>query len=471
MAKSLTSEINQRVDKLLNYPGCGDAVLSSRKAMWSSTIYGFIHVFILTFSFLFFVPELTILIQYGFACLFLLILALIITPFITRFFKHYFTIHLLLLMMVTFYTIIKLGGIVTSVGLIVACFSFVLLAIPLQSLAITISLFIVYSIFVVIAGISGTYLTVPDQITPVRNSIIWMINTLSMSALSLLFVVDFITRQHKFEQLEANKQKELNDAKTKLFTNITHEFRTPLTIIQGMAGLIYQKPEQWLLDGTQKIKNNSSILLRLVNQMLDISKIEAGSMPLHLIQGDICNFIGYITGLFRSIALEKNIKLSFSSDISPVIMDFDPDKLVHIISNLLANALKFTPEGGTVEVKIRLNEKEQIFTLQVIDNGSGIEPNHLQYIFDRFYQVGNNSGSSGGTGLGLALAKDFTEMLNGKIMVESKVGSGATFTVQLPVTRNAIHDEHILPENLSNQITWLPNYKKIKPTDGQISAP
>ncbi|HSO87957.1 MAG TPA: ATP-binding protein [Draconibacterium sp.] len=469
MANSLTAKINQRIEKLLRYPGCGEIELSSRKAMWSSTIYGFIHVFILTFSFLFFVPELTILIQYGFACLVLLILALIITPFITRFFKHYFTIHLLLLMMVTFYTIIQLGGIVTSVGLIVACFSFVLLAIPLQSLAITISLFIVYSIFVVIAGIAGPYLTVPEQITPIRNSIIWMINTLSMSALSLLFVVDFITRQHKFEELEANKQKELNEAKTKLFTNITHEFRTPLTIIQGMADLIYKKPDQWLSDGTQKIKNNSGILLRLVNQMLDISKIEAGSMPLHLIQGNLVTFIGYVTGLFRSVAHEKNIKLIYLPEQKQVMMDFDPDKIVHIVSNLLANALKYTPENGSIEVKTGLNENEQIFKIQVIDNGTGIEPHHLPYIFDRFYQVGNNSGSAGGTGLGLALAKEFTEMLNGKITVQSMPGSGTTFTVQLPVTRKAIPDEQIIPENLSNKITELQHLKRTKPLDGQIS--
>lgn len=453
MAKPLTAKINQKIEKILNYPGCGEIELSSRKAMWTSSIYGTVHVFLLTFSFLFFVPELTILIKYGFICLFLLILALIITPFVTRFFKPYFTIHLLLLMMVTFYTIIQLGGIVTSVGLIVACFSFVLLAIPLQSLTITISLFIIYSVFVVIAGFAGPYLTVPEQITPIRNSVIWMINTLSMSALSLLFVVDFITRQHKFEQLEANKQKELNEAKTKLFTNITHEFRTPLTIIQGMTDLIQKQPEEWLEEGTQKIRNNSFILLRLVNQMLDIAKIETGAMIVHLKQADIVSFLGYLTELFRSVAHEKNIKLSFSPGTSPVIMDFDPDKLVHIVSNLLANALKFTPDGGNVVIKTCLNSKENMFTIQVTDTGKGIQPEHLNHIFDRFYQVENSSGSAGGTGLGLALTKEIVEMLNGKISVESQPEMGTTFYVSLPVTRNAAKTEKLnFTELLSDQI-------------------
>jgi len=470
MAKSLITILKQKIENLLNYQGCGKIELSSRNALWTSTFFGFLHVLILTFSFLFFVPELTILIKYGFACLFLLISALIITPFVTRFFKHYFTIHLLLLMMVTFYTIIKLGGIVTSAGLIVACFSFVLLAIPLQSVTITISLFIIYSVFVVIAGFAGPYLTVPEQITPIRNSVIWMINTLSMSALSLLFVVDFITRQHQLEHLEANKQKELNEAKTKLFTNITHEFRTPLTIIQGMTDLIQKQPNEWLEQGTQKIRNNSFILLRLVNQMLDISKIEAGAMKLHFIQGDIVSFVGNITELFRSVSFEKKVNLSFSSGKKPFIMDFDPDKMAHIVSNLLSNAFKYTSEGGNIEVKTDVTENEKTLILQVTNTGKGIAKEHLTHVFDRFYQVENNSGSSGGTGLGLAIVKEFTEMMNGTVKVESQPESGTSFTIRLPVTRNAGPNEQIFHENLSNQITAFPNFTKIKPPDGQISV-
>jgi signal transduction histidine kinase/DNA-binding response OmpR family regulator len=470
MEKKPASKINLKIENLLNYSGCGKIELSSRKALWTSSFFGLLHVFILTFSFLFFVPELTILIKYGFTCLVILIVTLIVIPFLKKSFNLYITLHLSALILVTFYTIYQLGGIATSVGLIVACLSFVLLSIPLQKISVTIFMFVVYSVFIVIIGFIGPKLTIPEQITPLRNSIIWMINTLSMSALAIVFVVDFIRQQQKFEQLEASKQKELNEAKTKLFTNITHEFRTPLTIIQGMADLVMKKPDQWLFDGTQKIINNSSILLRLVNQMLEISKIEAGEMQLHLIQGDIVSFVGYVTELFRSVAYEKNVKLSFKSERKPFIMDFDPDKLVHIVSNLLSNAFKYTPEGGTVDVKIELTDNEKILKLRVTDSGKGIAEEHLTHIFDRFYQVENSSGSAGGTGLGLALAKELTEMMNGIINVESKPESGTSFMVLLPVTRNAASDEQIFHGNLSNQITAFPNLKNLKPTDGQFSA-
>ncbi len=163
MAKSLTSEINHRVEKLLNYQGCGDAVLSSRKALWLSTFFGFIHVFILTFAFLFFVPELTILIRYGFTILTILTITLIVIPFLKSLFNHYITLHMLVLILVTFYTIYQLGGIVTSAGLIVACFSFVLFTIPMQRLSVTIFMLVVYSVLVVIIGFLGPSSQFPNR--------------------------------------------------------------------------------------------------------------------------------------------------------------------------------------------------------------------------------------------------------------------------------------------------------------------
>ncbi len=437
MSSSFTSKINQRIEKILNYPGCGDAVLSSRKALWLSTFFGFIHVFILTFAFLFFVPELTILIRYGFTILTILTITLIVMPFLKRLFNHYITLHMLALITVTFFTIYQLGGIITSAGLIVACFSFVLLTIPMQSISVTIFMFVVYSVFVVIIGFLGPQLTVPEQITPLRNSIIWMINTLSMSGLALIFVVDSIRQQRKFEQLEASKQKELNEVKTKLFTNITHEFRTPLTIIGGMANLMEKEPEKYLTDGAQKINNNTNILLRLVNQMLDISKIEAGSMPVYFIQSDIIKTVEYVTGIFKSMAQQKNISLQLISDTAPFMMDYDHDKLVQIVSNLLSNAIKYTPDSGSVVIKAEPSDNGQFFELKVTDNGIGIPSDQLLHIFDRFYQVENHASYGGGTGLGLALARELTEMMKGTISVESNIGKGTTFTVKLPVTRNA----------------------------------
>ncbi len=450
MKKKLSATINQKIEKLLSYQGCGKIELTTRKALWTSTFFGFLHVLILTFSFLFFVPELTILIKYGFTCLAILSITLLVIPFLKKAFNRYITLHLLSLILVTFYTIYQLGGIATSAGLIVAGLSFVLLSIPLQTISVTIFMFVVYSVFIVFIGFIGPNLAIPEQITTLRNSIIWMINTLSMSALSVVFVVDSIRQQRKFEHLEASKQKELNEAKTKLFTNITHEFRTPLTIIQGMSDLIQQKPDQWLTEGTHKISKNSQILLKLVNQMLDISKIEAGSMPVKKIQADINPFISYYTELFRSVAHEKNIGLYFTSDNKPVVMDFDPEKLMHIITNLLSNAFKFTPENGRIEVKTHLKTKKRLFVIKVIDSGIGIQKEHLFHIFDRFYQLENNL-TNNGTGLGLAIVKEFTEMLSGSVTVESDPGAGTIFTLQLPQTNDATTDNQILPELFSTR--------------------
>ena len=463
MKNSLISEINSRIDKLLNYQECGDAVLISRKTLWLATFYGFIHVFILTFSFLFFVPELTILIRYGFTCLIILTITLVVVPFLKSFFNRYFTFHMLALIVVTFYTIYQLGGIATSAGLVVACFSFVLLTIPLQSVSITIFLFAVYFFFIGFIGFIGPQLKAPEQITPLRNSIIWMINTLSMSGLALGFVVDSIRQQRKFEQLEASKQKELNEAKTKLFTNITHEFRTPLTIIGGMAKLMEKEPEKYLADGAQKINNNTNILLRLVNQMLDISKIEAGSMPVHFIQSDIIKTIEYVAGLFQSMAQRKNIDLQLIHKNASFYMDYDHDKLAQIVSNLLSNALKFTPEGGSLVIKAEPDVKEQSFEIAFTDNGIGIQADQLPYIFDRFFQVENHALKGSGTGLGLALAKELTEMLHGTISVESSIGIGSTFIIKLPVTRNAKIEKRTILESDNPLFTsglTLPNLLK-----------
>lgn len=450
MVRSLTSRINRKIERLLNYPGCGVVEFNSRKSIWAATMFGFVHVLILTFSFLFFVPDLTILIRYGFACLILLTIALIVIPYTTRHFRHYITIHLTGMVLVTFYTISLLGGIATSAGLIVACLSFVLLSIPLQSIPITILLFTIYFFLTAVIGLMHPYLTIPDQITPSRNAIIWMINTLSMSALSLLFVVDFITKQHRFEQLEANKQKEINEVKSKLFTNITHEFRTPLTIIQGMTDLIRKRPEEWLEQGTEKIRNNSFILLRLINQMLDIAKIDSGSMSKQMKQADIMSFVGYVTELFRSVASDRKIELHYIRNENPFYMDFDPEKIVHIISNLLSNAFKFTPAGGNVTVKAELFNAKNHLVIGVTDTGIGIQPQHLVRIFDRFYQVGNNAVSRGGTGLGLALTKEMVEILNGRIWVESQPGIGSSFFIELPVTKEAPLSLH---ENLTELLS------------------
>ena len=237
-------------------------------------------------------------------------------------------------------------------------------------------------------------------------------------------------------QLEADNLRELDKSKNSFFTNITHEFRTPLTIIKGMGNLIKSRPGEWMGIGLQKIETNSDILLRLVNQMLTLAKTEAGAISVNLVRRDVNKYLAYLVEQFSSEALRRKIDLRFTSAAEPFEMDFDPEKLMHIITNLVFNALKCTPEGGRVEVTSGVIDNGKMFSIRVKDTGIGIEKEHLEHLFDRFYRIEHQL-SPEGTGIGLALTKEMVQLLKGTISVESTKGEGSEFTVLLPVTRNA----------------------------------
>jgi len=444
------------VEQLVSYPDCDRKTLNVRKTMWIGTVFGLIHVILHTGVFLVFFPQaLHLLINYGYTLLIFLTIGLFLTPKLIKGFNLYLGFHLGALLLVTFYIILKLGGIATSAGLIFACLAFVLSSVPLQNARITVFLFILFTIIVILSGLLVPWLTVPKEITPRINAIVFVMNTLSMSLLIFYLTISFFAQQSQVEKLESDKLKELNESKNKLFANITHEFRTPLTVIQGMAGLIEKNPEEWHKQGTQKIKDNSNILLNLVNQMLDLTKIETGMMPLRWVQGEINAYIGYVTELFKSVADSQNITLNFSPSGNHFVMDFDPDKLLHILSNLFSNALKFTPEGGLVTISTIPDDSKQMISIRVEDSGIGINPDLLPHIFDRFYRIDNGNNNSNGTGLGLALAKELTEMLGGTISVESQLGVGTLFVVELPVRHNASTESYSGIEIRNEQVTAL----------------
>jgi signal transduction histidine kinase len=350
-SKHLIQKLMGWIERLNNYPGCDQKTLNTRKIMWLGTAYALLYIIILALILRIIEPELfSFLMNSGYFLYIILSASLFISPRIKKHFTLLYTIQLILLMTGTFYLIIRLGGIVTSGGLIVACLAFVFSSFPLQNSRITITLFVIYTIVVILSGILTSWLTVPEQMTPTRNSTLSVFNVLSMSALSLYLVLGFFAQQRKLEELESNKLKELNEAKNKLFTNITHEFRTPLTIVQGMTNLIKTNPEEWIEKGTVKIETQTRNLLALVNQMLDLSKLEAGAMPLHCYQSDIIRYLKYLSESFASMAQKKGIRLSFVPETKHFVMDFDQEKIMYIVSNLLSNALKFTPCNGTVEL-------------------------------------------------------------------------------------------------------------------------
>jgi CheY-like chemotaxis protein len=262
-----------------------------------------------------------------------------------------------------------------------------------------------------------------------------MLQSIFLTGAALVFVLQFIRQQRKLEELEARHLKEINEFKDRFFTNITHEFRTPLTIINGMANLMRAQPGEWMGTGLQKIETNSGILLRLVNQMLNLAKTEAGAISVNLVRRDVNKYLAYLVEQFSSEALRRNIDLRFTSAGEPFEMDFDPEKLMHIITNLVSNALKYTPKGGRVEVTTGVMDNGNMFSIRVKDTGIGIEREHLDHLFDRFYRIEPQL-SPGGTGIGLALTKEMVLLLQGTISVESIKGEGSEFTVLLPVTRN-----------------------------------
>ena len=194
------------------------------------------------------------------------------------------------------------------------------------------------------------------------------------------------------------------------------------------------------------IQRNGQSLLQLVNEMLDLAKIESGNLELQLQQGGVISFIKYLGESFQSMAEKKDIQLTIYSEVEALQMDFDAKKLSTILSNLLSNAIKFTPEGGKIIVHLNSTEKkEQAFLeLKVQDTGTGISKKELPHIFDRFYQVDNsNSRNYEGTGIGLALTKELVELMQGNIEVKSQIGKGSVFIVQIPVTNKAVQSKEI----------------------------
>lgn len=247
-----------------------------------------------------------------------------------------------------------------------------------------------------------------------------------------------ISRQKELLEKQNNKLEELDQMKSHFFTNISHEFRTPLTIIEGAVHAIRHSGNPAEKD-LEVIARNNNNLLQLVNQILDLRKLEAGKMKLEFVQGDVISYLNYLLESFQTLADSQNKQLHFIHHEPSLVMDFDPEKLLQVVSNLLSNALKYTPEGQDIYVmaQSKSQEKEQLlFTVK--DTGIGIPGDKLPYVFDRFYQLDDwIYRREESTGIGLALTRELVELMGGAIEVTSEPGQGTSFTVQLPVTNNA----------------------------------
>lgn len=245
--------------------------------------------------------------------------------------------------------------------------------------------------------------------------------------------------QAKLES-QAQKLYELDEQKSRFFAHISHEFRTPLTLIIGpledaLGGEYGELPEP-LQRAHRSMLNSARRLLRLVGQLLDLSKLEHEGMELIRQEDDLCVFVRDIVHRFSSLAERQKVALRFNAGAELLPAPFDADKLDKVVSNLLSNALKFTPEHGKVMVRVRehTSEDERWTEIAVKDTGPGISSADMERIFDQFQQ-GNVARSTAqeGTGLGLALAKQLVELHGGEILVDSIEDFGSTFTVRLPM--------------------------------------
>lgn len=273
-----------------------------------------------------------------------------------------------------------------------------------------------------------------------------------------IFIIVQIRQRYRARQemLEHIHAEQLNEAKLQFFINISHEIRTPMSLIisplQKLMATDYDTERQ---QSYNIIYRNAERLLRLVNQLMDIRKIDKGQMQLKFQETDIVSFIQDLHYTFAYQANTKHIKLDFHSEVKELKAWIDPKNFDKVILNILSNAFKFTPENGNIQIRLctgndpNAAEKalSRYFEISIEDDGIGINETELERIFDRFYQIRNSQNNSNiGTGIGLHLTRSLVELHHGSITVENNQGTpGCRFIVRLPLGK-----EHLKPEDIDN---------------------
>ncbi len=253
--------------------------------------------------------------------------------------------------------------------------------------------------------------------------------------------------RRKFEiekdRMQARRNHEMDEMKLRFLTNVSHEFRTPLTLIlTPLDKLMKQVRKQEDKKLLEVIDRNARQLLELVNQLLDFRKLELHGLRYNPGYGNIVSFLYEVNNNFEDAFAKKNITFTFHHSAERFMLNFDKEKLQKVMMNLLSNALKFTPEGGAVDVTLEIDEIDEDIRIRVKDSGVGIRTEDMDKIFVRFYQSEYNKklGLSG-SGIGLNLAREMVQLHNGTIQVESTEGHGATFTVKIPVDRSPLSEQ------------------------------
>lgn len=275
----------------------------------------------------------------------------------------------------------------------------------------------------------------------------------------------------KHEREEKERIEEINQMKLRLFTNISHDFRTPLTLIIGPLERMLHKNigTPYIKRQHETMHRNASVLLQLINQLLDFRKSESGHLKMAVSKSNIVPFIENIKVSFDELAHFKDITYQFHTEDASIDLWFDKINLKKVIYNLLSNAFKFTPEGGQISISLsQVTKKKKLkrahtefLRLEVKDSGKGVPKENLKFIFNRFYQLGQDDTTRSGTGIGLALTKSIVELHKGSIKAKSDEGEGTTFIALLPLGSAHLSEMEMIEEQDTTSGSFYfssPNY-------------
>jgi len=309
---------------------------------------------------------------------------------------------------------------------------------------------------------------------------IFAIGTVAALGFALLLFQFFMYRNKKNKELLAAEEsqreqlQQLDKMKSRFFSNISHEFRTPLTLILGPLDKIRKNVDESLQPTVNIIERNGNRLLKLINQLLDLSKIESGKVSLKAALVDVMPLIKGWVMSFHSIAESKHIKLKIDSKQESHFVYVDSEKLEEVIINLLSNAFKYTSKGGKIKISLDEHKPKNQLRISVSDTGTGIPEQELEHIFDRFYQASNaDTEDVTGTGIGLSLIKELVELHKGEVKVDSKVGKGTTFEIALPLGKAHLAEDEIVNINTTKEKSveqGASQHEKKEPEEQQVKS-
>lgn len=341
-----------------------------------------------------------------------------------------------------------------------------------------------YTLLVKGSNNDGVWNEVPSRLHIIVRPPVWATAwafVLYAIVATFLFVVviRFFKRQTRLERdlyhehLSSEKEKQMYQMKLDFFTKISHEIRTPLTLILAPLEQLLETHAGDKTLGKQLgyMRQNGHRLLRLIGELLDFRKIESGSISLQLHRSDLVRFCRSVFRSFQSMALSRNIKFEFEHTQGTLMVSFDAAQLEKVFFNILANAFKFTPDGGTIKFTVDSNDGDAV--VRISDTGCGITPEKIDQVFSEFYSWRNATNASEGWGIGLALAKRITELHSGTISVKSTVAQNGNpgrtvFSIRLPRIEELFEDDVLLDESIAEPLIPLVDVMK---EDNRVSLP